>query len=124
MSGENYNLTLAGRNAHFTFTRPAGDSFFLSALLSFSLKTRMLALSMTTILFYAKVWCCLNVLFLLYTLAARSLTEPPGFIHSALARISHPVLSLRLPSRTRGVFLTIDFVRSCVQPTRQSGLWG
>ena len=36
--------------------------------------------------------------------AARSLIEPPGFMNSALPRISHPVWSDRRFSRTRGVF--------------------
>ena len=39
-------------------------------------------------------------------LAARSLTEPPGFMNSALPRISQPVSSLRALSRMSGVLPT------------------
>jgi hypothetical protein len=38
--------------------------------------------------------------------AARSFTDWPGFMNSALPRISHPVASLTLFSRISGVFPT------------------
>src|SRR5690606_26466054 len=40
--------------------------------------------------------------------AARSFTEPPGFMNSALPKISQPVISEALRSRISGVLLTVS----------------
>src|SRR6202162_5606942 len=47
--------------------------------------------------------------------AARSFTEPPGFMNSALPRISHPVSSLKRRRRISGVLPTASVNPSLIR---------
>ena len=53
--------------------------------------------------------------------AARSFTDPPGFMNSALPRISQPVSSLSSPSRISGVFPTAP-TKPWVVPARAAAI--